>query len=239
MATLAEKDKEAFWELMLLPMATWGTTAGTIKTAKQFLKKPITVKEDESLQYPFLFRRKPAPVSDKIDKIPKIHQGSSNTAPVKITSMDLKLPSPTNLEAQLAKQGFSNRFTAGLDSANEWVAVKTSLQELKANPETTHIEYFANQIPDFFRKNISNLPPEKRKKAELVYFIMTHENLASMPLSSKIWDPFKLKKAISYAMDADTAGLFNFPQDITQKRLRQRDLRDAFMEAYKQTKQQL
>ena len=38
-ATLAEKDKEAFWELMLLPMAAWGTTAGTIKTAKQFVKK--------------------------------------------------------------------------------------------------------------------------------------------------------------------------------------------------------
>ena len=38
-ASLVEKDREAFWELMLLPMAAWGTTAGTIQLGKKFFKK--------------------------------------------------------------------------------------------------------------------------------------------------------------------------------------------------------
>ena len=42
LASLSEKDSEAFWELMLLPTAAWGTTAGTIQAAKGLLKKGAT-----------------------------------------------------------------------------------------------------------------------------------------------------------------------------------------------------
>ncbi|MDE0518439.1 MAG: hypothetical protein OXH36_02630, partial [Bdellovibrionales bacterium] len=38
MASLAEKDREAFWELALLPTAAWGTTAGAAQTIKQLFK---------------------------------------------------------------------------------------------------------------------------------------------------------------------------------------------------------
>lgn len=65
----------------------------------------------------------------------------------KVSSDELNLPSSTNREAQLAKQGYKVSYTAGLDQMNEWAAVRRRLQELKANPQATHIEYFADQIP--------------------------------------------------------------------------------------------
>lgn len=66
----------------------------------------------------------------------------------KISSDDLNLPPPANTEARLTKQGYTARYTAGLDQIHEWAAVRRRLQELGANPRTTHIEYFAKRIPD-------------------------------------------------------------------------------------------
>ena len=63
-----------------------------------------------------------------------------------ITLKDLNLPPTTNKEATLAKKGYSSVFTKALDLLNEWVAVLRRLLELRANPYTTHIEYFAIQI---------------------------------------------------------------------------------------------
>ena len=37
--SLSEKESAAFWELVLLPTAAFGTTAGTAQTIKQLLKK--------------------------------------------------------------------------------------------------------------------------------------------------------------------------------------------------------
>ena len=64
----------------------------------------------------------------------------------KITREDIKLPPPTHEEARLKEQGFGPAWTKGLDELNDWVAVRKQLQELKANPRTTHIPYFADQI---------------------------------------------------------------------------------------------
>ena len=63
-----------------------------------------------------------------------------------ITLKDLKLPPPTYKEAELAKRGYGSVFTKALNLLIEWVAVLRRLQELRANPYTTHIEYFAIQI---------------------------------------------------------------------------------------------
>ena len=83
----------------------------------------------------------------------------------KISSDELDLPSSTNREAQLAEQGYKASYTEGLDQMNEWAAVRRRLQELKANPLTTHIEYFADQIPDHIahiRKGLDSLADESR-----------------------------------------------------------------------------
>ena len=48
LASLSEKESAAFWELMLLPLAAWGTTAGTLQTAKQLLKKGASVGKQSS-----------------------------------------------------------------------------------------------------------------------------------------------------------------------------------------------
>ena len=64
----------------------------------------------------------------------------------KISREAIKLPPPTREEAELKEKGFGPAWTRGLDKLNEWVAVRRQLQELKANPRTTHIPYFADQI---------------------------------------------------------------------------------------------
>ena len=66
-----------------------------------------------------------------------------------VTKADLDLPPPTSMEAQFAKQGYKpEHYTDGIDQVNEWAAVRKKLQELKANPYKTHIEYFADQVTD-------------------------------------------------------------------------------------------
>ena len=64
----------------------------------------------------------------------------------KINREDIKIPIPTQQEVVLQQQGFGPAWTKGLDKLNEWVAVRRQLQELKANPRTMHIPYFADQI---------------------------------------------------------------------------------------------
>ena len=75
-----------------------------------------------------------------------------------ISSAGMNFPPPANREAQLAQQGFGNKFTASLDLViNEWAVVRRRLEELQADPRNTHIEYFADQIPDhiaYIRKGI-------------------------------------------------------------------------------------
>ena len=44
LARLEEKDREAFWELVLLPTALWGTVAGTVKTVKGLKNIPKKLK---------------------------------------------------------------------------------------------------------------------------------------------------------------------------------------------------
>lgn len=77
----------------------------------------------------------------------------------RITVHDLNLPPSTTKESQLTEQNYKANYTAGLDQINEWAAVRRRLQELRANPWITHIEYFANQIPDYIayiRKGLKN-----------------------------------------------------------------------------------
>lgn len=73
---------------------------------------------------------------------------ASRSTRKKVSSRDLNFSPPSNRETQLAKQGYGSFYIGGLDKINEWVTLRRKLQELRANPHTTHIEYFANQIPD-------------------------------------------------------------------------------------------
>ena len=65
----------------------------------------------------------------------------------KINREDIKILLPTREEAKLKEKGFGPAWTRGLDKLNEWMAVRRQLQDLRANPRTTHIPYFADQIP--------------------------------------------------------------------------------------------
>lgn len=65
----------------------------------------------------------------------------------RVDSGELSLPPSPNKEKHLREQGYRESYIGGIDKVGEWVTVRRQLQELQANPYTTHIEYFANQIP--------------------------------------------------------------------------------------------
>lgn len=63
-----------------------------------------------------------------------------------IASNDFNFPF-TNQRHQLTEQGFNSSYTGGIDYISQWVMIRKQLIEQGANPRTTHIEYFANQVP--------------------------------------------------------------------------------------------
>ena len=84
--------------------------------------------------------------------------------------------------------------------------------------------------------NIENLPPEKRKKAEKVYFLMTHEHPE---------DNISYSRALQYVREDiigivyyhDDAGYFKFSDNPVQKEQEVRAIVDIFMEVYTQALQ--
>ncbi len=318
----------------------------------------------------------------------------------KIDSSELELPLPTNEEIRLTKQGYKAGYIGKLDQVGEWSALRKRLQELRANPYTTHIEHFADQIPihiayiregienhysvtntftnskmnqlrlleglekeakeavarqtvtyywwlmfnhklsrvmvghstthlpyevriymdpiisefpvqimipvisgenlgvitfnrasiegvypaglinrrsieadgitynaetfyshDFLHagfkgnrvhlgyslghllfhkrllENIERLPFELRKKAEAVYFLMTHENNKSLNISYSDWTPQEIRKAVIKGIRKDIPGLFKFSRNPIKKGWKIKDLVDNFMAVYNQTLQ--
>ena len=84
--------------------------------------------------------------------------------------------------------------------------------------------------------NIEGLSPGKRKEAEVVYFIMTHENRGKN-ISYSDWAPQQMREDIINDINRDVPGLFKFPEDPVKKEQKIEDLADTFMEVYNQTLQ--
>ena len=90
----------------------------------------------------------------------------------KITSNELNLPPKTKEEKLLREQGYGPAYTRGIDESNEWIAVAKGLRNLNANAYITHIEYFADKIPEYIeyiRKAVMSLDlPGKREKLDKI-----------------------------------------------------------------------
>ena len=84
--------------------------------------------------------------------------------------------------------------------------------------------------------NIESLPLEKRKKAEAVYFLMTHENEEKNISYSDMTLP-DVREAIEKTIRENEAEVFKFSDDLLRKEKKVRDLTDTFMEIYNQTLQ--
>ena len=96
----------------------------------------------------------------------KIVFSAAQSTRKKISISELSLPVSTNVESQLAKQGYNLSYTRGIDRLNEWIFVRRRLQELKANPYVTHVEYFVEQIPAhiaYIRKGLEDNYSSKKK----------------------------------------------------------------------------
>ena len=84
--------------------------------------------------------------------------------------------------------------------------------------------------------NMENFPPDRRKKAETVYFLMTHENRGKN-ISYSDRTPQQMREEVVRLIRQDTPGLFKFPDDSAKKEKKVEDLTDTFMEVYNQTLQ--
>ena len=86
--------------------------------------------------------------------------------------------------------------------------------------------------------NIESLPVEKRKKAEIIYFLMTHE-YRGINIGYNDWTPQKMREEIVKKIYEDTADLFNFSKDDPSEAEKEKieDLADNFIEVYSQTLQ--
>ena len=173
----------------------------------------------------------------------------------KISSSELNFsPSKnTETESDLAARGFKKGSYGAVDEVNEWSEVRKQLQALQANPYTTHIEPFADHIPDqiaYIKEGLlKNYDPEASavsafprisfgKKAEVVYFLMTHEvNEKTKNIGYSNWHPNDLMAEIKARISRDVSGVVKLPDDPDQKQKKIKDLADTFMGVYNQALQ--
>ena len=109
----------------------------------------------ESLNLPGYLYKRTIPKNYKVDHFfshRSIHPATqvlfeaTQGAKKEVSREDIKLSPPTHEAEKLQQQGYGPAWTKGIDKLNEWVEVRRQLQDLRANPRTTHIPYFADQI---------------------------------------------------------------------------------------------
>ena len=125
---LVEKDKEFLVEVDWLDPSSGALKQDSISISKNLRNIPF---------HPSIIQSKLKMLFEAVKPGKKV-----------ITLRDLNLPPPTTKEIELAKQGYRSAYTDGLDNLNEWAVVRRMLQELRANPYTTHIEYFEDQVKE-------------------------------------------------------------------------------------------
>ena len=87
--------------------------------------------------------------------------------------------------------------------------------------------------------NIESLPPEKRKKAEAVYILMTRENFLINNISYSDWTPQQMREAVTKRVRNSNAGIFKFSNDPVKKKKKIEDITDTFMEVYNKAQQHI
>ena len=79
--------------------------------------------------------------------------------------------------------------------------------------------------------NIESLSVEKRKKAEAVYFVMTHEYI-NQNIGQSDRTLQQIRKEVSKAIDNNIARLFKLPREQVKRKQKVNHLTDIFMGAY-------
>ena len=87
--------------------------------------------------------------------------------------------------------------------------------------------------------NIDSLPPEKRKKSEAVYILMTRENNQYNNISYSDWTPQQMREAVTRRIRNSNAGIFKFSNDPVKKKKKTEDITDTFMEVYNKAQQHI
>ena len=126
-----------------------------------------------------------------------------------VSREDIKLSPPTHEAEKLHQQGYGPAWTKGIDQLNEWVEVRRQLQNLRANPRTTHIPYFADQIEahlTFTTKGLGNISQQQQKQ------LVNLKKRAKKAISKKKvtyewWIEFnvQLSDMLSYNFDSPSA----------------------------------
>lgn len=83
----------------------------------------------------------------------------------RLKSEELRIPQKTEEAETLKERGFNAAYTRGIDEMNEMIAISEQLRELRVDPYSTHIDYFANKIKEhiqFMETAVINLSQKRR-----------------------------------------------------------------------------
>ena len=181
LASLEEKDREAFWELMLLPLAAWGTVAGTVRTVKGLKNAPEkfktkTKKEVEIQKDSRNLTPKPQ-ISPEDVHIAKTGHNADSQSDV----FQVKFKGSNNKEIQFELEISKKRLEQNRLDTEEKIKDVVKFEGLNAK-EATKYAAFARKEDDLLlnaQKLISQIPEESlqgRNKISL-------EELESMAVS--------------------------------------------------------
>ena len=151
MADLAKRDKEKFWELILLPTAGFGTTAGAIKATKELTKKTLGKKTQTA----------PAPTKALWSAKPHI-----NPEEMRIKKIESDTKSPT--------ETFHIQWTSSNNKEREFQLEipKESLEKNKAD-----IEQFIKGVvedEELTAKEAEEFASYYRKKGDLLFNVQKY-----------------------------------------------------------------
>ena len=115
----------------------------------------------------------------------------------RVSSEDLILPpKTTQIEQQIKRAGYNPIYFKKMNQLQEWKAVKKQLVKLKANPYITHIDYFANLIPqhiEYIKKGVTT--PKQQTLIELLEQ-QAEKAIAEQQVTYNWWIKFNF--ALSY-----------------------------------------
>ena len=136
MASLNEKEREAFLAKLFLPLGAWGTTAVPARAASGAIARAV--------------RNSPKALAAREWRINYFKEAFENfksgEIKRKVSIEELQLPARTREVQALKAHGFDSGYTGGIDEMNEMIAVGKKLRELKADPYNTHFDYFVEKM---------------------------------------------------------------------------------------------
>ena len=232
---------------------TYGTKSEQLQKLNNLEERARKVISDEKVTYKWWleFNRELSEIMSGIHDV-KLFESSQTAIAIALSYFPLRMVFPT-IEANIGimafnRAGMEGIYPGGLINRRKVRADREAMTAFDfLLHDFDHALMDGNQIyrehpvsHHLFHKrllhNIESLPLEQRKKAEAVYFLMTHES-EEKNISYGNWTLQGIREAIGKTIRENNAEVFKFSDDPIRKGQKIRDLTDTFMEIYNQTLQ--